>query len=238
MGPPQRAPIFILPIRGSLGGPIKKDKTFYFGTFEGMRRGQGTVIGPEVPTALARTGILPFTAFQGTDPAPYKTTSGGACVKGKTDCVVPVNPIIKPFLNLFQTPSPGSQADLGDGTGIFIAAPLQATNEDYFMTRVDHQISEKMRIFFRYSFDKDSNVLPNFNGSSAADELDVSRRQYSTIQLNNILRPTLINSLRLAYNRTYQHFDDVISNPAAANLSFVPLQHFGTISFEIGRAHV
>jgi hypothetical protein len=127
-------------------------------------------------------------------------------------------------LNLFQAPSAGPKADLGDGTGIFFAAPLQVTNENYFMTRVDHQISEKNRIFFRYSFDKDDNVLPNFNGSSVANELDQSRRQYSTIQVNTILRPTLINSLRWAYNRTYQNFDDAIVNPAAANLSFIPVR--------------
>src|SRR6266446_4433723 len=39
---------------GSLGGPIKKDKTFFFGTSEGLRRGNGSNINPEVPTAVAR----------------------------------------------------------------------------------------------------------------------------------------------------------------------------------------
>src|SRR5207302_10679517 len=50
----------------ALGGPIKKDKTFFFGTYEGLRQGSGTNWGPEVPTDTARQGILPFTAFQGT----------------------------------------------------------------------------------------------------------------------------------------------------------------------------
>jgi len=210
---------------GALGGPIKKDKTFYFGTYEGLRQSNGGNISADVPTAATRQGIVPYAAFQGTDPALYN------CHKGDTACVVGVNPAIEPYLSLYQAPSPGPTADLGDGTGLFIAAPAQTTNEDYFMTRVDHQISEKMRIFFRYSFDKDSNVIPNFNGSSVADEHDVSRRQYSTIQLNNVLRPTLINSLRWAYNRTYQNFDDLISNPAAAKLSFIPGRTLGTISF-------
>ena len=99
------------------------------------------------------------------------------------------------------------------------------------MTRVDHQINAKMRLFVRYSFDKDSNVLPNFAGGSVADENDLARRQYSTIQLSDIVRPTLINSLRFAFNRTYQNFDDVVSNPAAKDLSFIPGKTFGTISF-------
>src|SRR5437660_2434756 len=71
---------------GALGGPIKKDKTFFFGTYEGMRLGQGTNIGPEVPTALTRAGIVPYSAFNGTDPALYN------CHKGDTACSVRVNP--------------------------------------------------------------------------------------------------------------------------------------------------
>src|SRR5947207_3778192 len=99
------------------------------------------------------------------------------------------------------------------------------------MNRVDHQISDNMRMFARYSFDSDRNTIPNFNGSSVANEQDVAKRQYSTIQFTNIIRPTVVNSFRFAYNRTYQNFDDVVANPRAQGLSFVPGEHFGTISF-------
>jgi hypothetical protein len=211
---------------GALGGAIRKDQTFFFGTYEGLRQGNGTNINPEVPTATAKQGILPYAAFQGTDPKLYN------CNKGDTACVVPVSPVIKPYLDLFQAPTPGpTTGDLGDGTGYFIAAPLRVTNEDYFMTRVDHALKATTRMFVRYSFDNDSNVIPNFNGSAVANENDIARRQYSTIQLSNILRPTLVNSLRVAYNRTFQDFDDVLTDPRAEKLSFVPGEHFGTISF-------
>src|SRR5213083_356722 len=48
---------------GALGGPIKKDRTFFFGTYEGLRQGSGTNIGPEVPTAQTKLGIIPYKAF-------------------------------------------------------------------------------------------------------------------------------------------------------------------------------
>src|ERR1700730_5210182 len=96
---------------GSLGGPIKKDKTFFFGTYEGLRLGSGTIQAAEVPTAATLQGIIPFSAFQGTDPTPYN------CHKGDTACVVPVKPAIKPFLPLYQAPNVPGQLDLGDGTG-------------------------------------------------------------------------------------------------------------------------
>src|SRR5439155_1411619 len=84
---------------GALGGPIKKDKTFFFGTYEGLRQGNGTTIGPEVPTAQTKLGIIPYKAFQGTDPSLYN------CHPGDTACTVPVSPVIKPYLDLFQTPN-------------------------------------------------------------------------------------------------------------------------------------
>jgi Carboxypeptidase regulatory-like domain/TonB dependent receptor/TonB-dependent Receptor Plug Domain len=215
---------------GNLGGPIKKDKTFFFGAYEGLRQGNGTNISPEVPTAQTLQGIVPLSIVPtsgqlGNERARFCTINGDSCY-------INVSPAVKPYLALFQAPTPGlPTSDLGDGTGFFFAAPLQVTNEDYFMNRLDHQISEKMRLFLRYSFDNDSNVIPNVNGSSIANEQDVSRRQYSTIQATNVLRPSLVNSVRVAYNRTYQNFDDVVTDPRAANLNFLDGQHIGTISF-------
>jgi Carboxypeptidase regulatory-like domain/TonB dependent receptor len=206
---------------GSLGGPIKKDKTFFFGTYEGLRQGNGTNISAEVPTIAARQGIVPLGIVS-------KSELSFCAVVTATTCTIPVNKAIQPYVDLFQTPN---QPDLTDGTAFFIAAPTQVTTENYFMTRVDHQITDNMRIFVRYSFDRDSNLLPNFQGSSVADERDIAHRQYSTIQVNNLLGPTLTNSFRFAFNRTFQNFDDVLNDPRTANLFFVPGEHMGTISF-------
>src|SRR5213592_2077210 len=222
---------------GALGGPIKKDKTFFFGTYEGLRLSNGTNISAQVPTINTRNGILPLGVMQDSCAATKTQSScdqttgrplASYCPPGVLTCTLPVSPAIRPYLDLFQRPN---TPDGSDGTAYFLASPLQVTHEDYVMGRVDHQISDKMRIFARYSLDKDTNVLPNFFGSSVADEHDVARRQYSTIQFTNILRPTLVNSFRFAYNRTYQNFDDVLVDPRAQKLSFLPGEHFGTISF-------
>src|SRR6516162_2570187 len=52
---------------GALGGPIRKDKTFFFGTYEGLRQGNGTNISPQVPTAETQQGIVPLSIVP-TDP--------------------------------------------------------------------------------------------------------------------------------------------------------------------------
>src|SRR5207249_9954371 len=49
---------------GVLGGPIKKDKTFFFGAYEGLRLGKGPNISAQVPTINTRNGILPLGVMQ------------------------------------------------------------------------------------------------------------------------------------------------------------------------------
>ena len=159
---------------GVLGGPIKRDRTFFFGGYEGLRQGLGITQIATVPTALARQGILPT----GT---------------------VTVNPASVPFLDLYPLPN---GRDFGDGTAEFLSAPSIVTNQDYFMGRVDHQLDEKTNIFVRYTFDDDNvdaprNVGPTFVGITAA------RRQYSTLQANSVLGPNALNNFRFGFNRTF-----------------------------------
>jgi hypothetical protein len=87
---------------GVLGGPIKKDKTFFFAGYEGLRQGLADTLFATVPTALARQGILP------------------AAVGATTTITVPVNPAVIPYLNLYPLPN---GRNFGDGTGQFESAP-------------------------------------------------------------------------------------------------------------------
>src|SRR5713101_7974402 len=90
---------------GALGGPIKKDKTFFFGAYEGLRQGLGTTLTAIVPTSLAKQGILPT-------------------------ATVRVNPIVQPFVNLYPDPN---GKDFGDGSAEYVSSPTTTTNENYFM---------------------------------------------------------------------------------------------------------
>ncbi len=223
-----KAPLKRNQFGGSLGGPIKKDKTFFFGTYEGLRQSVGRTLSVVVPNAATKNGDLPASIF---DDKTVAKSELSLCVQ-PVGAICHINPTTAlPYLNLYQTPN---GKDNGDGTALYNFAPVNVTGENYFMTRVDHQLTDNMRIFARYSFDRDHNLLPNFNGSSIANEQDVAHRQYATIQVNNTLRPTLLNAFRFAYNRTYQNFDDVITGDLSKlpnGGSFVPGEHFGTISF-------
>jgi outer membrane receptor protein involved in Fe transport len=110
---------------GSLGAPIRKDKTFIFGAYEGFRQRLARTRIFTVPTAEARRGILP---------------SGN----------ITISPAVEPYLDLYPLPNAG---DAGGGLGFYTRGDSGQTNEDYFNVRADHNFSHKDTFFARYTFD-------------------------------------------------------------------------------------
>jgi hypothetical protein len=162
---------------GVFGGPIKKDKIFFFVGYEGLRQALGTTQISTVPNAQARLGILPT----GT---------------------VTVNPSVVPYLNLYPLPN---GRDFGDGSAQFSYAPTAITNQDNGMGRLDYQLNAKNSILARYMTDTDrTNALQAFPNEVSTAQ---SRRQYSTLQWNSVLSNSTLNNFHFAFNRTVSSAD-------------------------------
>jgi hypothetical protein len=87
-----------------MGGPLSRNRTFFFVNYEGFREVQASTAIATVPDALAHQGLLPSAA----NPSACSNTNPSGCI------AIPMNPLIQPFLNLLP---PSNGPDNGDGTG-------------------------------------------------------------------------------------------------------------------------
>src|SRR5487761_421548 len=185
---------------GDAGGPIQKDKTFIFGDYEGIRQSQGITNVNTVPSLAARNGNL--CSIPGTPPICVPTT-------------ITVDPSAQKYLIFFPAPN-GPVLGNGD-VGIFDFVGQQVISENFFTARVDHTFSERDSMFANYVYDD----TPYQNPSSLDQALfgAHTNRQTAVLEENHIFSPSLVNSVRLGFNRNGVSNNKTLSaiNPAAAD---------------------
>ena len=213
----------------SAGGPIQKDKTFIFGDYEGLRQNLGVSQVNNVPTQSMRNGILTFS-----DPTQFPS---GCTQISQIQCQVTVDPLVTPYFGFYPLPNgpilcpiDSCPAGVGD-TGIFNFAGAQISTENYFTVRVDHSFSTKDQLFGTYMFD-DSPLTQNDEFNNKIIDAR-TRRQIVTLQENHIFSPSLLNSFRVGFNRSFgaSPLSATAVNPLAADtsLGFAPGNTAGII---------
>jgi Carboxypeptidase regulatory-like domain/TonB-dependent Receptor Plug Domain len=201
----------------SAGGPIRKDRTFIFADYEGIRQSLGVTSVVTVPSPAARSGQLctiPDTPVTPTSCTPNTVT---------------VDPQIQKVLNIFPLPN-GPIISNGD-LGTYSVAEQQIVSENFFTARVDHKFSDKDSLFGTYMFDNTPLTTPdNFNDVLLGS---LTKRQALILEESHIFNSTLINSLRFGFNRDFANGPETLKaiNPAAADpaLGPVPGYNLGTL---------
>ncbi len=153
-GQPNKPPPFTQnQFGGTIGGAAIKNKTFYFGSYEGFRLRQGVPYTTTVPTAAERTGDfsapgLP-TIYDPLSVNPNCPPSQAACSRTAfANNIIPsnrINPTSTYLLGLFPLPTSPAL------TNNFTTAASGGGNTDEYVARVDQNITDKQQLFGRYA---------------------------------------------------------------------------------------
>ncbi len=187
---------------GALGGPIKKDKLFLFGNYEGFRQALAVSNVSVVPDQQARQGLLPNAS-------------------GVETRVAHLNPAMLPYMTLWpQANGPELLANgLPSGTALAYNNPKESIHEDFGTVRTDYTPRERDSFSAAYTTDDGNSLIP------LADPLFGSyttlRMQVASLQETHVVSPDILNTFRAGFSRAAFNLDSSVLASFPSSLSFV-----------------
>jgi hypothetical protein len=198
------------------GGPIVRDKTFFFADYQGTRQSIGRVVTSTVPTVAERGGD--FSALLGANLGFNVTDTDGNPVPARAGMItrpsdrapwagnkIPVSsfdPVAAALLDLYPQPTSSAAANN------FSRAGNEPDTQNQFDLRLDHRFSGSNQVFGRYSYAKDFTEpvtpLPAGYGNvttGASTGLQNTLGQSFASNFVHTISPTLTNEVRAGYTR-------------------------------------
>jgi outer membrane receptor protein involved in Fe transport len=191
---------------GTFGGPIRKDKTFFFGYYEGFRNRQGETVAATVPSLQQRQGIFPQPLFNFSSGQPVLVPGGQ---------VTPIDPIAQNILAFYPLPNAGPNA--------FVTTQSLAENNDQFGLRFDHYLSPSDTLNFRYMYSGGPTTDPLSTAGANVPGFPVGqddRAQNFVAQETHVFSPAVIGIARFSYLRNKFLFDEHVNHEPPSDLGF------------------
>jgi hypothetical protein len=206
----QKTPLRRNTFGGVLSGPILRNRTFFTANAEFFRERRSRQAFAIYPTARMRNGDLTESFFRRADGSliPIMDLSSGAPFPGNQIPASRISPQARALMQFWPTPNTG--AGEFSGTNNYTGITRNADDDDQFFVRIDHQIGSNNRLFGRYGLqDVQLPVFP-VNPNPFFVTRRPRRQQNATLNYTRIISPTMLNELKVSYNRdVFKTVDDV-----------------------------
>jgi len=211
----------------TLGGPVFKNKTFLFGSWQGSRQNSGATYVSTLPIPAAIAGdfssLLPKTAI--TDPAAVTVNTDGTFNRP----VFPGN--IVPQDRISQTaslmdkliPAPNVPGAVANN---YVASPVAVNDRDAWDTRGDQNFSDKDRLFLRYSYyrlyfyNPGPLPIPLVGSTSFQESINRQSGHQAALGATHLFSTSLVNDFRAGYNRISNALRDFVTQPLDTQYGF------------------
>jgi hypothetical protein len=212
----------------SIGGPIRKNRTFFFADFEKVRNISAFSGLATVPTAAERTGDFSATSTSIYDPTlPLVGCISGSCrpqaqYNGNLNVIPPgeIDPIGKAILNLYP------QANLPGPFNNYIFSGTAHAPDYQFDIKIDHQINDRNHISGRYSRGSSNYSTPmifgdSFDNNGTGDGIAGSPTlaQNGSIEYSRTINPRIVWTSHFAVDRVHEQATSSIPSISSFNAS-------------------